>query len=232
MSAGQPQSTDNKRYSQITTLNAQEAQECPGGPAQARKCREKANDILNRVQNQWNPNKMTPQRHNLWHTPSRLKKNKDADPAKVPVLYNPDTRSKHSLLGGIRIFGTKPGHKVKNKDPFEGDRIPARIEEGIEPSGRTVTISTDGSAIKNGWENATAGVGVWYGDGDERNISLRLESNGTKTASNSRAELGAILEALRQNNEDDLVIESDSLTSLRAICNQSDKYEDMGGLAY
>ena len=37
-----------------------------------------------------------------------------------------------------------------------------------------------------------------------------------RTASNSRAELGAILEALRQNESDDR-IESDSLTSLRAI---------------
>ena len=46
-------------------------------------------------------------------------------------------------------------------------------------------------------------------------------------ASNSRAELGAILEALRQNEVDDLLIESDSLTSLKAICIDSIKYEDL-----
>ena len=56
---------------------------------------------------------------------------------------------------------------------------------------------------------------------------MRLENTGLRFASNSRAELGAILEALRQNERDDLEIESDSLTSLRAICNLSEKYEDI-----
>ena len=53
---------------------------------------------------------------------------------------------------------------------------------------------------------------------------MRLENTGLRFASNSRAELGAILEALRQNERDDLEIESDSL---RAICNLSEKYEDI-----
>ena len=74
----------------------------------------------------------------------------------------------------------------------------------------------------NGWENATAGIGVWYADGSKRNIKIKIVTTGNKTASNSQAELGAILEALRQNETDDLEIESDSLTSLRAICNLSD----------
>ena len=45
--------------------------------------------------------------------------------------------------------------------------------------------------------------------------------------SNSRAELAAILETLKQNSMDDLEIESDSLSSLRAICNHLDKFEDL-----
>ena len=39
--------------------------------------------------------------------------------------------------------------------------------------------------------------------------------------------LGAILEVLGQNETDDLEIESDSLTSLRAICTHSDRYENL-----
>ena len=58
-------------------------------------------------------------------------------------------------------------------------------------------ISTDGSAVNNGWENATAGIGVWYADGSARNIKLSITGQETKPASNSRAELGAILEALQ-----------------------------------
>ena len=179
------------------------------------------------MKDQWNPSRETPQRHTLWHTPRRLKRNEKADPAEVVVLYNPDTRSTHSLLGGIRIFGRIPGHKSRERDPFMRGRDPARINDAIEPSGRHVTISTDGSAMNNGWENAVAGIGVWYADESEHNIKLKLVNNGKRLVSNSRAELGAILEALRQNERDDLEIESDSLTSLRAICTLSERYEDL-----
>jgi len=56
---------------------------------------------------------------------------------------------------------------------------------------------------------------------------MKLMNHESRIASNSRAELGAILEALRQNETDDLEIESASLTSLRAICSHSEKYEDL-----
>lgn len=42
-----------------------------------------------------------------------------------------------------------------------------------------------------------------------------------------RAELAAILEALKPNGTDNLETESDSLSSLRAICNHLDRYEDL-----
>ena len=35
----------------------------------------------------------------------RIKKSKNKDPHTSKTLVNPDTRSKHELLGGIRIFG-------------------------------------------------------------------------------------------------------------------------------
>jgi len=115
----------------------------------------------------------------------------------------------------------------KEKDPFLRERNPPRINHTIEPSRWHTKVSTDGSAVNNGWENATAGIGVWYADGSARNIKLSMNGRGPKPASNSQAELGAILEALRQNESDDLEIESDSLTSLRAICTYVNKYEDL-----
>ena len=54
----------------------------------------------------------------------------------------------------------------------------------VNPGG-LATISTDGSAIHNGWENAVAGIGVWYRDGCTRNITLKLERPGENIASNS-----------------------------------------------
>ena len=95
-------------------------------------------------------------------------------------------------------------------------------------SGRQPTLSTDdGPAIRNVWENASAGIGVWYAHGSAQDIVLKLENQGENKASNSRAELGAILEALRQNVTDDLEVEYHSLSSLRVICNLSERYEDL-----
>ena len=190
-------------------------------------CCKKAREVLNRIENHWHPERETPQRHMLWHTPRRLKRFKKADPVTSVVTYNPDTRMKHSALGGIRIFGKWPGHKSKKKDPYVRGRDPARMDLRPEPNANKVKISTDGSAIHNGWENVTAGIGVFYNNGSQRNISLRLMNQGEKTVLNSRAELAAILEALKQNTMDDLVIESDSLSNLRAICNQLDKFKDL-----
>jgi len=55
---------------------------------------------------------------------------------------------------------------------------------------------------------------------------MSLTNQSKEAPSNSRAELGAILEALRRNEVDDLEIESDSLTSLRAICVDAEGYKD------
>ena len=191
-------------------------------------CREKAKELINRIRDEWHPNKETPQRHNLWHSPRRIERNRKADIKKTPVLYNPDTRTTYDLLGGIRIFGKDQGHKSKKRDPYQPAKPPARINSLTAPGLCQVTINTDGSAIKNGWENASAGIGVWYADGSRQNIALKLENHQNYPASNSRAELSAILEALRQNEVDDLIIESDSLSSVRAICRDSVRYKDQG----
>jgi len=55
---------------------------------------------------------------------------------------------------------------------------------------------------------------------------MKLMNHKSRIAFNLQAELGAILEALRQNKSDNLDIGSDSLTSLRAICSNSEKYKD------
>ena len=117
---------------------------------------------------------------------------------------------------------TNPRNKTQPMKP------PARINNLMIPSLCQITINTDGSAIKNGWENASAGIGVWYADGSRWNIALKLENQQNHPTSNSRVELSAILEALRQNEEEDLVIESDSLSSLRAICTDLVRYKDQG----
>jgi len=67
---------------------------------------------------------------------------------------------------------------------------------------------------------------MWYADGSR----LKLTNHKSRIASSSQAELAAILEALRQNKTDNLEIESDSLTSLKAIDTHLEKYEDLNWL--
>ena len=71
-----------------------------------------------------------------------------------------------------------------------------------------MTVNTDGSATDNRWENTKAWIGIWYTNGSRWNIALKLELHARASTSNSRAELGVILEMLRQNEMDDLLIES------------------------
>jgi ribonuclease HI len=50
-------------------------------------------------------------------------------------------------------------------------------------------IYTDGSCSKNGYKDAVAGIGIYFGYQDSRNVSQRIEGKQT----NNAAELGAIL---------------------------------------
>ncbi|KAI9792965.1 MAG: hypothetical protein M1816_001287 [Peltula sp. TS41687] len=64
--------------------------------------------------------------------------------------------------------------------------------QGLE-SGSVLRIFTDGSSLGNGYGGATAGVGVYFGPNDVRNISEPLTGS---RQTNNRAELTAIQRAL------------------------------------
>jgi hypothetical protein len=82
-------------------------------------CWEKAKELLNRLGKNWNP-RGKPLKDTTYGTHHRrIEKEQKRRPIKALVLFNPDTRSKHSLLGGIRIFGKIPGHKSKERDPYQ-----------------------------------------------------------------------------------------------------------------
>ena len=66
-----------------------------------------------------------------------------------------------------------------------------QIEDSILAS--DVIVYTDGACSRNGSANAAAGIGVYFGEGDPRNLSKRVEGKQT----NNTAELGAVLEAYK-----------------------------------
>jgi ribonuclease HI len=81
-----------------------------------------------------------------------------------------------------------------------------------------INVFTDGSCYNNGKKNAIAGIGIYFGNNDKRNVSERI--NGKQT--NNTAELTAIIkvfdilkEELTQNNS--IIIYSDSEYSINSL---------------
>ncbi|TGO67933.1 hypothetical protein BOTNAR_0033g00310 [Botryotinia narcissicola] len=77
---------------------------------------------------------------------------------------------------------------VKGKDKVT---VEEKSQEFVK--GDTIKVWTDGSSRGNGKVGAVAGYGVFFGDGDDRNISAPLEGT---LQTNQRAELTAALRAL------------------------------------
>lgn len=78
-----------------------------------------------------------------------------------------------------------------------------------------MNVYTDGGCDSNGAKDAKAGIGVFFGENDQRNVSKRI----TGLQTNNRAELSAIIEALRitLNYEQDVLIHTDSEYSMNGI---------------
>ncbi|TDL21482.1 hypothetical protein BD410DRAFT_815295 [Rickenella mellea] len=79
----------------------------------------------------------------------------------------------------------------------------------------TDVIYTDGSCKGNGKITAVAGIGVWWGENDTRNISERCPGDQT----NNRAELIAIIRALEStpHSKRSLVIKTDSQYAINCL---------------
>lgn len=99
----------------------------------------------------------------------------------------------------VAALGEKVSDSESDDDSEEVDEDGERLEVEEKPAAKkkgkaALDIYTDGSSLKNGRAGATAGVGVFFGIGDPRNISERLHG---EVQTNQRAELTAILRALQ-----------------------------------
>ncbi|KAG9246111.1 ribonuclease-like protein H [Calycina marina] len=83
------------------------------------------------------------------------------------------------------------------------------------PSIKEVKVYTDGSSLGNGKIGAQAGVGVFFGDNDRRNVSEPLQGT---AQTNQRAELTAVLRALEiVPLKDNIRIITDSNYSINCV---------------
>ncbi|KAJ4402423.1 hypothetical protein N0V82_010783 [Gnomoniopsis sp. IMI 355080] len=100
------------------------------------------------------------------------------------------------------------------------------VNLGVHNTSGLVEVYTDGSTLANGQEGAVAGVGVFFGDGDARNISERLPG---EVQTNQRAELTAILRALQTiPSTQGLLIWSDSMYAIKCVTEWFVKWENNG----
>ena len=90
-----------------------------------------------------------------------------------------------------------------------------------------IIVFTDGACSKNGYSNACAGLGVYFGENDKRNFSEKIEGKQT----NNVAELSAIYKALiivEKNLQigENILIVSDSEYSIRCCTTYGKKNYD------
>lgn len=108
-------------------------------------------------------------------------------------------------------------NKTDDKEPQTKKKKRDIEDETEKPNKKQKTylnIYTDGGCINNGSDDAIAGYGVYFEGNEYNNISKRID--GLQT--NNRAELTAILEALKTvNSEDNIIIHTDSEYCIKGI---------------
>lgn len=93
----------------------------------------------------------------------------------------------------------------------------------------TVYVYTDGSCLHNGYKNASAGIGIFFGPGDPRNVSTTIEGKQT----NNTAELTALVVAysiLEKEIQEGIPVTlvSDSEYAIRCVTSYGRKCETTG----
>jgi ribonuclease HI len=136
-----------------------------------------------------------------------------------PGIFNTWVECKQSITK-YRGAVFKKFDNLEDAERFvlQGKLSEVNTVDTIDPSFIPNTIVyTDGACINNGKRNARAGIGIYFGQRDSRNVSRRIIGKQT----NNTAELTAIIEAynILQNdirNGLNILIYSDSTYAIRA----------------
>jgi ribonuclease HI len=229
-----------KTLKQIREDLRRDEEKCERG---GRKCAKKAEQILKELPEKWRI-ETEEEIHPLDHTPRRLKANAKLDYRKERIAFNPTIVSSDSPREELRIFRIGKAQKIQAWKIREGKEVQGslvgvpppetprknkatkrrRIEGNDED---VITIYTDGSAIRNGAENAEAGAGLWYGRDHPRNKAVKLEM---VNPTNNKAELVAVLIALQDNPDTPIEIRTDSEMVVKGLLYRAKKWEDKNWL--
>ena len=155
------------------------------GCTNPQKCAIGAQRRLEKLVPKMNPMTQT-HNDNLSLTTRRKASNIVARRENTGIIFNPSVTEKMNLADCFRIF----------TDPDRLSNTPAerqRQARGINIPEERITVYTDGSCIDNGKENAKAGAGIWFVEGDPQNKAIKIPGS---NQSNQVGEIAAVIVAL------------------------------------
>jgi ribonuclease HI len=95
-----------------------------------------------------------------------------------------------------------------------------------------IIVYTDGSTLNNQHKgHRKGGIGVFFGDNDSRNKSIKLIESSTNKVTNQVAEISACIEAIESINKDtfkSILIKSDSMYTINCITKWCKTWEKKG----
>jgi ribonuclease HI len=169
------------------------------------KCLNLAATLLGKIDTKWNP---LAERTATPSTPQNSSQQQEE--ATIIDRGNETTY----LKDAITIFGDK------NANPTD---TPGTAQRTTNPPNRPTTVYADGACLNNGEENASAGLGVWYGKNDTRNLYMRVPID---EQSNQTGELLAELMAIKSHPpNEDLKIISDSRYVIDGLTKNRKRWE-------
>lgn len=105
----------------------------------------------------------------------------------------------HSDKPYSRPFSTSASKEAKKTKLLEIDEVKKLAKESVpEDSSKGVVVYTDGACCFNGKHGAQAGIGIYWGPDDPRNVSEHLD---IEKPTNNRAEIHAVVKAVEQAKE-------------------------------
>jgi len=128
------------------------------------------------------------------------------------------------------ISSTLDGKKRRAHHPVE--ELGPKRQRVLREAEEEVQVWTDGACPGNGHGGSVAGIGVFFGDGDARNVSRRFIPHDGMRPTNQTAELSAAVDALRicmqQEGLQRVVLYSDSEYTIKCVTQWVNRWRKNG----
>jgi len=106
-----------------------------------------------------------------------------SDPEIELISFRSEEDAQHYLKNNGSLYSVQiRGEQTSNKDKNLSTIIKNKDK-------RDIYVFTDGSCNNNGFRDATAGIGIYFGKGDPRNVSRKISGRQT----NNTAEIAAVI---------------------------------------